>query len=227
MASYIWQLIMIFVSTENIPDFDFFVYPSFLQNMNMYGLNNGSVPFNNGQCATANTFQAPYNPATATMQQQQQQPQFATQQQPQQQQQGMWPQQQQPGYYYNGASNSGVGPFNGLGTSAQYGPNGSAAVSTSMQQQQQQQQQWNPQTWNSWQQQQTPMPQQQQNGMAQQQQQQTAMPQQPPNMNGAVAGAVGGAAAVAAIAAPGAKRCDSYQRTFDYVQQCQNWTAQQ
>ncbi len=203
----------------------------------MYGQSNGSttgnVPFNNGQCAN-NTFQTPYNPtAVSTPMQQQQQQQFATPQQPQQQQQqGMW--QQQPGYdpsrfynNYNGTMNS-VGAFS---SNTQYGAN-SGSVNASMPQ-------WNPQAWNSWQQQQqqqTAMPQQQQPqqpaAMPQQQQlqQPTVMPlqqqqpqqqpqqQQVGNMNGVTAAA--GAAAVP-------KRCDAYQRTFDYVQQCQNWTAQQ
>jgi hypothetical protein len=206
----------------------------------MYGQSNGSttgnVPFNNGQCAN-NTFQTPYNPTAVStpMQQQQQQQQFATPQQPQQQQQqqGMW--QQQPGYdpsrfynNYNGTMNS-VGAFS---SNTQYGAN-SGSVNASMPQ-------WNPQAWNSWQQQQqqqqTAMPQQQQPqlpaAMPQQQQlqqptvmplqqqqpQQQAQQQQVGNMNGVAATA--GAAAVP-------KRCDAYQRTFDYVQQCQNWTAQQ
>jgi hypothetical protein len=52
----------------------------------------------------------------------------------------------------------------------------------------------------------------------QQQQPQQPQQQQVGNMNGVAATA--GAAAVP-------KRCDAYQRTFDYVQQCQNWTAQQ
>ena len=172
---------------------------------------NGSVPFSNGQLpAAANTFQTPYNPTpTASMQQQQ----FAAPQQ-----QGMWPQQlqqqqqqqQQPGYYYNGTTSS-VGPFN---ASAQYGPN-NTPVNSSIPQ-------WNPQAWNSWQQQQ----QQQQQAPLPQQQQQPPMvqqPQQATNMNGVVASAAGPGAAATAV-----KRCDdSYQRTFDYVQQCQNWATQQ
>ena len=169
---------------------------------------NGSVPFSNGQLpAAANTFQTPYNPTpTASMQQQQ----FAAPQQ-----QGMWPQQlqqqqqQQPGYYYNGTTSS-VGPFN---ASAQYGPN-NTPVNSSIPQ-------WNPQAWNSWQQQQ----QQQQAPLPQQQQQppMVQQPQQATNMNGVVASAAGPGAAATAV-----KRCDdSYQRTFDYVQQCQNWATQQ
>lgn len=66
---------------------------------------------------------------------------------------------------------------------------------------------WNAvaQNWSSWQ----PQPQ-QSGGMMQH-----PLPQSMP-LNGANNSA-----------ANGAKQCDSFQRTFDYVQQCQGWTGQQ
>ena len=67
-------------------------------------------------------------------------------------------------------------------------------------------------------QQQPALPQQQQQASASMPQHQAAAP-----MNGVT----NHAGSATAAAPPVVKRCDVYQRTFDYVQQCQNWTSQQ
>ena len=177
------------------------------------GASGGSLPFNNGQCSS-NGFQPPYNAAAPPSMQQ-----FAAPQQ----QQGMWPQQQQqqPGYdrFYNNYNNGATS--NSFAANTQY-PQNSSSVNSSMPQ-------WNSQVWNSWQQQQTQPQQQQQQqqpAIPQQQQQLGTMPQQQQQPQGtAINGVANGAANGAALT--GVKRCDAYQRTFDYVQQCQTWTSQQ
>ena len=192
---------------------------------------NGSGSFNNGGQCPANGFQTPYNPAAAAA--------TPMNQFPVGQQTGMWPQQQQqqqqqqqPGYdrFYNSYNNGATS--NSFAASQQQqqqqfaAQNNPASVNASMPQ-------WNSQAWNSWQPPQQP---QQQAQQQQQQQQQPALPQQQQQASASMPqhqaaapmnGVTNHAGSAAAAAPPVVKRCDVYQRTFDYVQQCQNWTSQQ
>jgi len=121
-------------------------------------------------------------------------------------QQGIWPQQQQQQQQQQqGNYDESRFYYNGTnGSGVQFGNNQYPSPATSGNPD------WNTQNWNSWQTHSQPQQPNGGGGMMQQQPLPQPMPLNAPTNS-----------------ANGAKHCDSFQRTFDYVQQCQGWNGQQ